>query len=51
ALAVAGLKQYAGRLPQGARQALVAITSGANVNFDRLRIVAERAEAVEAAAR
>lgn len=51
ALAVAGLKQYAGRLPNGARQALVAITSGANVNFDRLRIVAERAEAVEAAAR
>lgn len=51
ALAVAGLKQYAGGLPAGARQALVAITSGANMNFDRLRIVAERAEAVEAAAR
>ncbi|KAI3593637.1 Threonine dehydratase biosynthetic [Cupriavidus sp. U2] len=51
ALALAGLKQYAAGLPQDARQALVAITSGANMNFDRLRIVAERAEAVEAAAR
>ncbi|RZT36657.1 biosynthetic threonine ammonia-lyase long form [Cupriavidus agavae] len=46
ALAVAGLKQYAEGLPAGAAQALVAITSGANMNFDRLRIVAERAEMV-----
>ncbi len=51
ALAVAGLKQYAQRLPQGEPRALAAITSGANMNFDRLRIVAERAEVVEAAAR
>jgi threonine dehydratase len=44
ALAVAGLKRYLaeGRaLPEGN---LVAIQSGANVNFDRLRHVAERAE-------
>ncbi len=43
ALAVAGLKQYVER--EGARgQRLVAINSGANMNFDRLRHVAERAE-------
>ncbi|KAJ1720698.1 threonine deaminase [Coemansia erecta] len=40
ALAVAGLKRYA----RGVRgQTLVAVTSGANMNFDRLRFVAERA--------
>ncbi len=43
ALAVAGLKQYVER--SGVRGAtLVAIESGANINFDRLRHVAERAE-------
>jgi threonine dehydratase len=43
ALAVAGLKQYIER--SGVRDAtLVAIESGANINFDRLRHVAERAE-------
>jgi len=40
ALAVAGLKQYAGSV-RG--QTLVAINSGANINFYRLRHVAERA--------
>jgi threonine dehydratase len=43
ALAVAGLKQYVAR--HGLReQRLVAIASGANINFDRLRHVAERAD-------
>ncbi len=43
ALAVAGLKQYVERT--GVRdRTLVAIESGANINFDRLRHVAERAE-------
>ncbi len=43
ALAVAGLKVYVERT--GIRKAnLVAINSGANMNFDRLRHVAERAE-------
>lgn len=43
ALAVAGLKCYVER--EGLRnQRLVAIDSGANINFDRLRHVAERAE-------
>ncbi len=45
ALAVAGLKAWC--LQQGAPEAsghLVAILSGANANFDRLRFVAERAE-------
>jgi threonine dehydratase len=42
AVALAGLKLYAARgEPKGA---LVAINSGANLNFDRLRHVAERAE-------
>lgn len=46
ALAIAGLKAWAAR--EGAKgQRLVAIASGANVNFDRLRYVAERAEAGE----
>ena len=48
ALALAGLKQYvaAHGQPQGKTGdgALVAIVSGANMNFDRLRFVAERAE-------
>jgi threonine dehydratase len=43
ALAVAGLKRYAGE--RGLKgETLVALTCGANVNFDRLRHVAERAE-------
>ena len=43
ALAVAGLKQYAAR--EGWRdKRLVAINSGANMNFDRLRHIAERAD-------
>ena len=43
ALAVAGLKKYVQR--DGLKnRSLVAIDSGANVNFDRLRHVAERAE-------
>ena len=42
ALAVAGIKQYAAR--NGVRgQTFVAIDSGANINFDSLRHVAERA--------
>jgi len=45
ALALAGLKQYAaGDASDGA---LVAVVSGANMNFERLRFVAERAEAGE----
>jgi threonine dehydratase len=43
AVSLAGLKRYVDRL--GARQqGLVAINSGANMNFDRLRHIAERAE-------
>lgn len=43
ALAVAGLKKYAQRA--GVRgQTLAAVTCGANMNFDRLRFIAERAE-------
>lgn len=43
ALAVAGLKKYLAR-ENLVGQNLVAINSGANMNFDRLRHVAERAE-------
>ncbi|MDX7949687.1 threonine ammonia-lyase, biosynthetic [Lichenihabitans sp. Uapishka_5] len=43
ALSLAGLKVYAERRPEGAGS-LIAINSGANMNFDRLRHVAERAE-------
>lgn len=47
ALGVAGLKRWVGeRHVAGAR--LVAVLSGANMNFDRLRFVAERAELGEA---
>ena len=46
ALGVAALKQYAAR--RGASsETYVAITCGANMNFDRLRFVAERAEVGE----
>ncbi|MCG7374107.1 threonine ammonia-lyase, biosynthetic [Pseudomonas luteola] len=43
ALAVAGLKKYVGREELTGR-VFLAINSGANVNFNRLRHVAERAE-------
>jgi len=46
ALALAGLKQYVATHGVGSG-ALVAIVSGANMNFDRLRFVAERAEVGE----
>ena len=47
ALAVAGLKTWVAR--EGVRdQGLVAVLSGANMNFDRLRFVAERADLGEA---
>ena len=43
ALAVAGLKAYAAAR-RARDETLIAILSGANVNFDRLRHIAERAE-------
>ena len=43
ALAVAGLRAYVEREALSGRR-LVALLSGANMNFDRLRFVAERAE-------
>ncbi|MGU3362246.1 threonine ammonia-lyase, biosynthetic [Methylobacterium sp. M6A4_1b] len=43
ALALAGAKAYAAR-QEGGTGTLVAISSGANLNFDRLRHIAERAE-------
>jgi threonine dehydratase len=47
ALAAAGMKAWVAR--EGIRdQSLVAVLSGANMNFDRLRFVAERAEVGEA---
>ena len=49
ALAVAGLKAWAARQRRRADgQRLAAVLSGANMNFDRLRFVAERAELGEA---
>lgn len=51
ALAVAGLKKWAARESEagrlGAAASVAAIVSGANVNFDRLRHIAERAEVGE----
>ena len=44
ALAVAGAKAYARAPSSSSGKTLVAIASGANMNFDRLRFVAERAE-------
>ena len=44
ALAVAGLKKYALENAVDQHSTLVAINSGANVNFDRLRHISERAE-------
>jgi threonine dehydratase len=46
ALGVAGAKAYAARAPLGGKT-VVAVTCGANMNFDRLRFVAERAEVGE----
>jgi threonine dehydratase len=46
ALAVAGAKEYA-RKNKLKDKNLIAISSGANMNFDRLRFVAERAEVGE----
>ncbi|KAG6010031.1 hypothetical protein E4U21_000473 [Claviceps maximensis] len=44
ALSIAGLKKYVSQHPsQDSNRTLVAVTSGANMNFDRLRFVAERA--------
>ena len=44
ALALAGLKKYVDKYPSpNPSRQLVAIASGANMNFDRLRFVAERA--------
>ena len=44
ALSVAGLKKYVTKYPSpNTKRALVAIASGANMNFDRLRFVAGRA--------
>jgi threonine dehydratase len=47
ALSVAGLKAWVAREGKGGER-LVAILSGANMNFDRLRFVSERAEVGEA---
>ncbi len=46
ALAIAGAKEYARRHKLKGKT-LVAVASGANMNFDRLRFVAERAEVGE----
>ncbi len=46
ALAVAGAKEWA-RRNKAKDKTLVAVASGANMNFDRLRFVAERAEVGE----
>jgi len=43
ALAVAGMKKYI-RREEARDETLIAVNSGANMNFDRLRHVAERAE-------
>jgi threonine dehydratase len=47
ALAIAGMKAYVAR-EEVRDQALVAVACGANMNFDRLRFVAERTEIGEA---
>ncbi len=51
ALAIAGMKAFIERAANGKEplhnQNLIAIASGANMNFDRLRFVAERAEVGE----
>jgi threonine dehydratase len=44
ALAVAGMKRYLAEHLTDKLQSVVAVVSGANVNFDRLRHISERAE-------
>ncbi len=44
ALAVAGMKQWIEAHPSAAPRTLLAIQSGANINFHRLRHISERAE-------
>ncbi|GAB5586218.1 threonine deaminase [Umbelopsis nana] len=44
ALALAGVKRYLHLHPESREKDVVAIVSGANVNFDRLRFIADRAE-------
>jgi threonine dehydratase len=44
ALSIAGLKKYVSQHPdEDTSRTFIAVTSGANMNFDRLRFVAERA--------
>jgi threonine dehydratase len=44
ALSIAGLKRYVQKYPpQDPRRTMIAVTSGANMDFNRLRFVAERA--------
>ncbi|KAM5384449.1 hypothetical protein ACJZ2D_001485 [Fusarium nematophilum] len=44
AMSIAGLKKYVSQNPsRDPKRTLIAVTSGANMNFDRLRFVAERA--------
>ncbi|TDZ17911.1 Threonine dehydratase [Colletotrichum orbiculare MAFF 240422] len=43
ALSLAGLKKYVAQNPSDRKRNMIAVTSGANMNFDRLRFVAERA--------
>ncbi len=47
ALSIAGVKAWAERPGQAQGKTLVAIACGANMNFDRLRFVSERAEVGE----
>ncbi|KAG1323603.1 hypothetical protein G6F62_009574 [Rhizopus arrhizus] len=44
ALALAAVKKYINTYPNTRQDVHIAIVSGANVNFDRLRFIAERAE-------
>ncbi len=44
ALSIAGIKKYAQQHPELKNQHFAGILSGANINFDRLRYVAERTE-------
>ena len=44
ALAVAGMKKWVAEKRDGAPRTLIAIQSGANINFHRLRHISERAE-------
>ncbi|WP_308418710.1 threonine ammonia-lyase, biosynthetic [Leeia aquatica] len=48
AVAIAGAKAWAAAHPESQGMTLVAVASGANMNFDRLRYVAERSEVGEA---